>query len=85
MRDALKIVQIEMGAHHVVARRANGTVVTWGGNDEGQCDVPDGLRGVVDVAAGNYSLALTDQGYVIKWGAHQLDEFRVPNGLRDVV
>jgi hypothetical protein len=49
-----------------------GTVVAWGcggGNDAGQCAVPNGLGGVTAIAAGLYhSLALKGDGTVVAWG-----------------
>jgi alpha-tubulin suppressor-like RCC1 family protein len=37
-----------------VALKNDGTLVAWGFNDYGQCNVPSGLTGVTQVAAGNY-------------------------------
>jgi alpha-tubulin suppressor-like RCC1 family protein len=33
-------VALACGAAHVVAIREDGSVVAWGANDSGQCDVP---------------------------------------------
>ncbi len=49
--------------------RADGTVVAWGINSDGQCDVPAGLRNVVAVAGGDtHSLALKKDGTIVGWG-----------------
>lgn len=46
-----------------------GTVVAWGENDNGQCNVPAGLSGVVAIAAqGAKSIALRQDGTVVSWG-----------------
>ncbi|MBG0816752.1 Calx-beta domain-containing protein [Planomonospora sp. ID82291] len=48
---------------------AGGTVVAWGDDSSGQSTVPDGLTGVVQVAAGgNFSLALKSDGTLTAWG-----------------
>ncbi len=54
---------------HVVARRSDGTVVAWGANTFGQCNVPTSLSPVVKVAAGNgFSMALQASGKIAVWG-----------------
>src|SRR3954468_18764048 len=54
------VIQIAAGAKHAVALKLDGTVVPWGRNDFHQTDVPAGLTGVTDIAAGtNFTLALT--------------------------
>ena len=69
MRDEMRIVQVAMGANHALALRENGTVVAWGSNEYGQCNVPAGLVDVVQVDVMAYhSLALTAQRQVVVWG-----------------
>jgi hypothetical protein len=54
---------------HGIALRRDGTVVCWGADELGQCDVPPGLSGVVDIAAsGAGSLALLANGSLVAWG-----------------
>lgn len=54
--------------HHALALFGNGTVIAWGGNKTGQCNVPPGLDHVRAVAAGDkYSLALREDGTVVAW------------------
>jgi len=66
--DNLKISTHPDGAH-VLVLKANGTVLAFGLNGEGQCNVPGGLTNVVDIAAGqNHSLALKSDGKVVHWG-----------------
>ena len=65
-----------------------GVVVAWGcvdGGNLGQCAVPSDLSGVVAVAAGTHSLALTDQGSVIAWGCGEAaGQCDVPSDLSAV-
>ena len=52
------------GGYHSLALKADGIVVAWGDNDDGQCTVPAAAQsGVIAVAAGgNHSLALKADG-----------------------
>jgi len=85
VNDDMRIVQVATGENHVLALRANSTVIAWGGNDCGQCDVPDGLRDVVQVAAGyRHSLAVTNDGRVVAWGANDHEQCDIPDGLKNV-
>ena len=55
------MVAIAAGLNHSLALKADGTVVAWGFNPDGQSTIPAGLTGVISIAAGgNFSLALTD-------------------------
>jgi alpha-tubulin suppressor-like RCC1 family protein len=79
-----KVVQADGGFTHTVALRADGTVVTWGSNEErqlGQGDLPSpvpgtmvvvpGLPKCVAVAAGpTFCLALSAAGEVYGWGSN---------------
>jgi hypothetical protein len=49
------------GGKHSLGLRSNGSIVAWGLNSVGQCDVPTSNEGFVAVAAGEFhSLALRD-------------------------
>ena len=62
-----------------------GTVVGWGNNQHGQTAMPDGLTGVVAIAAGSYhSLALKSDGTVVASGLDADGQVRVPAGLTGV-
>ncbi|MCL5097021.1 MAG: hypothetical protein M1608_05735 [Candidatus Omnitrophica bacterium] len=62
------------------------TVVAWGNNTLGQCDVPVGLTNVVAIAAGgSYTLALREDGRVVAWGDNQYGQIRVPQALTGVI
>ena len=80
-----RIVKIAAGAYHSLALKANGTVVAWGDNSQGQTEVPDELTvpgTVVDIAAGTYhSLALKSDGTVVAWGFNSKGQADVPDEL----
>ena len=76
------VVKISGGGFHSMALKSDGTVVCWGGNMVfigdgpmyslvvgGQCEVPAGLIGVIDIAAGQYhSVAVRSDRSVVTWG-----------------
>ena len=63
---------------------ADGTVVAWGDNSQGQIGVPAGLTNVVAVAGGGaHSLALTADGAVVAWGANWDGQCSPPPGMGD--
>ncbi|MGA2513870.1 MAG: hypothetical protein ABSG37_09670 [Candidatus Limnocylindrales bacterium] len=63
----------------------SGTVVAWGGNQDGQTTIPAGLSGVIAIAAGIYdSLALKSNGTVVAWGDNSYGQTTIPAGLSGV-
>ena len=60
------------------------TVIGWGDFD--QTTIPEGLNGVVSVAAGDaHALALKNDGTVVAWGANDYGQSTVPVGLGGIV
>jgi len=77
------VIQISMSYHHAAALKADGTVVCWGDNNWGQCNVPPDLKDVVQISAGwSDTLALKKDGTVVAWG---YSDEPMPSGLTDVV
>jgi alpha-tubulin suppressor-like RCC1 family protein len=88
----------QSGAYSVIVSNAFGVVssatavvqivnvVAWGDNSAGQLNVPAGLVGVVQVAAGDYhSLALRADGTVVAWGTASFGAANVPADLTNAV
>ncbi len=74
-----------VGAFHTVALRPDGTVLAWGGNQAGQCNVPPAVQDVVALAAGyQHTLALRRDGSVVAWGANDAGQCAVPPDLKPV-
>ena len=77
---------IAAGHEHSLAIKEDGTVVAWGSNTSGQCNVPRRLIDVVAIeAGGSHSLALKEDGTVVAWGWNKYHQCDVPSGLKDVV
>ena len=63
-----------------------GTMVAWGGNDDGQSTVPTNLNGVAAIAAGFFhNLALKEDGTVMAWGWNANNQSAVPVNLSGVI
>jgi alpha-tubulin suppressor-like RCC1 family protein len=93
--DGLKnVVQISCGSEHAIALEDDGTVWTWGSNDQGQVGrsglfstyIPGSvsLKGVKEISSGNsFCLALCNDGSVCAWGDNYYSE--VGNGQHDLI
>ena len=57
-----------------------GKILTWGKNNDGQCDVPSYHQGsFIACSTGSYhSLALTNKGWIIAWGCNRFNQCDVP-------
>jgi len=59
---------------------AEGSLVAWGLNDHGQCDVPHGNDFIAVTAGGWASLALRSDGSLVAWGNNYDGQLNVPDG-----
>ena len=50
--DDSSVVAVAVGAFHTCCLTEDGELHCWGGNDDGQCDVPEDLGRCMAVAAG---------------------------------
>jgi hypothetical protein len=79
------VTAVAAGDWHTLALRADGTVIAWGRNSQGQTTVPSGLNGVKGIAAGaEHSIALTSEGTIAAWGFNFFGQATIPVGLSDV-
>ena len=87
LTGVIKVAGSSGGTHgdtgrHLVALKDDGTVVCWGHNLRGQCNVPPNTVNMVDVAAsGEGTLAVRAVGTVIGWGWYPVP---IPAGLGNV-
>jgi len=71
---------------HANLATAQGTVVAWGYNLNGQSTVPTNPSGVVAIDGGeSHSLALKLDGTVIAWGGNSYGQATVPTNLTGVI
>ena len=74
------------GYRHSLGLKSDGTIVAWGYNDYGQCDVPAPNADFVAVAAGEtHSLGLKSDGTIVAWGANSAGQCDVPAPNADFV
>ncbi len=79
-------VAVSASRDHVLALRADGTLLGWGYEGDKHTQPPAGLSNVVAVAAGMlHNLALKSDGTVVAWGFDGAGMTRVPAGLGGVV
>jgi len=66
--------------------KKDGTVVAWGYNEYGQSTVPEGLSGVVAIAAGHVNtLALKQDGTIVGWGNDSFGQTNVPASVTNAI
>ncbi|GAB5561664.1 MAG: hypothetical protein SynsKO_33110 [Synoicihabitans sp.] len=79
------VVDVELGRNYGLLLNADGTVVSWGENFNGQRDIPHDLENVVGIVSGiGHSAALIADGTVRAWGGGP-GALNLPSNLEDVV
>lgn len=57
------------GGFHSLGLRSDGTIVVWGDNEYGQCNVPSPNSDFVAIAAGYYhNVGVKSDGTIVAWG-----------------
>lgn len=73
------VVAVASGYDHGLGLQTDGSIVAWGLNDYGQCNVPAPNSGFVAVAgAGYFSLGLKADGSIAAWGRNNWGQCDVP-------
>jgi alpha-tubulin suppressor-like RCC1 family protein len=80
-------VEIADGGVYGLALTANGSVVGWGDDTDGQTDIPSGIGNALEISAriNSYALALTTNGTVYAWGDNSYGECDVPDNLSNAI
>jgi len=80
-----KVLEMKASYSHELYLLADSTVIAFGSNAYGQCNVPVGLKSVKQIAVGEFhSLALKSDGSVVAWGENNLGQCSIPNNLKKV-
>jgi alpha-tubulin suppressor-like RCC1 family protein len=80
------VVALVSGVRHVVALRADGSLVGWGEWEWGMTNVPPQLTNTAALAAGDYhTLALTKEGRVFAWGVDFQGQLKIPAPVTNAV
>jgi alpha-tubulin suppressor-like RCC1 family protein len=67
-----RVIAVSAGTSHSLALLDNGSVVAWGSDSSGECDVPRNLTNVTGISAGNgFSVAVKNDGSVVAWGCRE--------------
>jgi hypothetical protein len=79
--QAQGFVELAAGDFHTVARRSDGSVVAWGDNRYGQCNVPalpPGLSYVEVATVSFHTVARRSDGSAVAWGHNFYGQCNVP-------
>ena len=80
-----KIKAVSTLGNHTLALKEDGTVIAFGDNQFGQCNIPEGLTNIKMVSAGyGHSVALKEDGTLVVWGDNTYGQCNIPKGLTNV-
>src|SRR5262245_21583955 len=73
------LVAVAAGGWHCLGLKDDGSIVAWGRNNYGQCNVPAPNSGFVGVAGGeDHGLGLKANGSIAAWGDNHYGQRNVP-------
>jgi alpha-tubulin suppressor-like RCC1 family protein len=82
VNSSAPIAEIALGDHHLVAVRADGTVVAWGYNGYNDCEIPGPITNAIHVAAGqDHALILMSDGTIAGFGYNYYTQATPPANL----
>ena len=78
------LMEVTAGTIHGLGLKADGSVVAWGDNEGGQCNLPVPNTDFTAVAAGrSHSLGLKADGSIVAWGSNFYGQCGVPSPNTD--
>jgi hypothetical protein len=81
LSPGLSFVELASGFDHSLARLSDGSVIAWGSNTYGQCDVPMqpvGIDAIELIAGLHYSVERRSDGSTVAWGRNDYGQCNVP-------
>jgi len=78
--EASVIVQVAVGENHSCVLQNSGQVQCWGSNDDGQLDVPEGVKFQQITAGFRFSCGIRVDGGVSCWGQNDHHQTEAPDG-----
>ncbi len=80
------LIAVDGGYRYCVGLRADGKIVAWGFNDDGQCNVPAPNSDFVAVSGGySHCLGLKSDSSIVAWGENDFGKCDVPDPNEDFV
>ena len=77
-------IAVAGGGIHSLGLKSDSTILAWGWNDSGQCNVPSPNAGFIAVSGGYYhSLGLKADGTIAAWGRNTEGQRNVPSPNAD--
>ena len=78
--DQAVFVQVGVGNNHACAVRSDGSAQCWGGNGEGQLDLPSGVEFRQIASGWRFSCGITSEGTLACWGRNTHQQASPPDG-----
>jgi len=73
-------IVVAAGGTHSLALKEDGSVVAWGSNDYGLCEIPSPNADFIAIAAGvTHSLGLKVDGSIAAWGNNDSGQCNIPD------
>ncbi|MDY7109936.1 MAG: hypothetical protein SYC29_14990 [Planctomycetota bacterium] len=74
-----RFISIAAGGFHSLGLMTDGSIVAWGSNGDGECDVPEPNTDFIRIAAGeDHNLGLKADGSIVAWGGNSHGQCNVP-------
>ena len=75
-----KFVQVGTGENHACAVRSDGSAECWGDNDDGQLDLPIGVKFRAIASGWRFSCGITTEDTLACWGRNEHQQANPPDG-----